>query len=157
MPSTGMPSSSSSVRSRGASGAYTDAGPPDRISPRGERRLISSRSTVCGSSSLNTPHSRTRRAISWEYCPPKSSTSTSSERVAAAPAAGGRGVVRASAKWLLPDERRLGERAAVRHVVGRGRRRCGSGGRAHADLLRLLELLALGLERRGDHDLRTVE
>src|SRR3954469_134626 len=157
MPSTGMPSSSSSVRSRGASGAYTDAGPPDRISPRGERRLISSRSTVCGSSSLNTPHSRTRRAINCEYWPPKSSTSTSSARVAAAPAAGGRGGVNVSDKRLLPARGGLGEAAAVRHVVRGRRRRGGRGGRAHADLLRLLELLALGLQRRRDHDLRAVE
>ncbi len=34
--------------------------------------------TLDGSSSANTPHSRIRRAISCEYCPPKSSTSTSS-------------------------------------------------------------------------------
>ena len=34
-----MPSSSSSIRSLGASSAYTDAGPPDRIRPRGERAL----------------------------------------------------------------------------------------------------------------------
>src|SRR3954470_16923332 len=157
MPSTGMPSSSRSVRSRGASGAYTDAGPPDRISPRGERRRISSTSIVCGSSSLKTPHSRTRRAISCEYWPPKSSTRTSSERVAAAPAAGGRGVVRASAtRSLLPDERRRGHAAAVvgdrlhRHGSGRG-------GGAHADRLIALELLALRLERRRDHDLGAVE
>src|SRR3954451_9212835 len=158
MPMTGIPSSSSSVRSRGAPSAYTDAGPPERISPRGARRLISSTSTVCGSSSLNTPHSRTRRAISCEYWPPKSRTSTSSERIAAAPAAGGRGVVRASGTpGLLPDEGRLAERAVLGHVVRR-RRGGGSGtGGAHADRLRLLELLALGLERRGDHDLRAVE
>src|SRR4051812_14603146 len=159
MPRTGMPSSSSSVRSRGASGAYTDAGPPDRISPRGERRLTSSMSIVCGSSSLNTPHSRTRRAISCEYWPPKSRTSTSSERVAAAPAAGGRGVVRASAtRRLLPDERRRGYAAAVvgdrvRARRSRGSRACG----AHTDRLIALELLALRLERRRDHDLRAVE
>src|SRR4051794_26990921 len=159
MPSTGIPSSSSSSRSFGASSAYTDAGPPERISPRGERRLISSRSTVCGSSSLNTPHSRTRRAISCEYCPPKSRTSTSSERVAAAPAAGGRGVVSASAtRQLLPDERRSSYTAAI---VGHGvrARRSGHGGAgcAHADRLVALELLALRLERRRDHDLGAVK
>src|SRR3954467_10949542 len=144
MPITGIPSSSSSVRSLGAPSAYTDAGPPERIRPRGERRLISSMSIVCGSSSLKTPHSRTRRAISCEYWPPKSRTSTSSERVAAAPAAGGRGVVRASAtRGLLPDERRrvyaaavVGDRLGDR---GRGSRARG----AHADRLVALELLAL--------------
>src|SRR3954469_23553205 len=116
-------------------------------------------SIVCGSSSLNTPHSRTRRAMSWEYWPPKSRTSTSSERVAPAAAAGSRGVTSVSAKRrLLPDERRLGDRAAVLdHVVGRRRRRGGRAARAHADRLVALELLALGLERRRDHDLRAVE
>src|SRR3954454_19225346 len=159
MPSTGIPSSSSSVRSLGAPSAYTDAGPPERIRPRGERRLISSTSIVCGSSSLKTPHSCTRRAISWEYWPPKSRTSTSSERVAAAPAAGGRGVVSASAtRRLLPDERRRSHAAAV--VDDRVRARRSRGGRArgaHADRLVPLELLALRLERRRDHDLRAVE
>src|SRR3954470_1761109 len=48
------------------------------MSPRGARRLISSSGTWCGSNSENTPHSRTRLAISCEYCPPKSRTSTSS-------------------------------------------------------------------------------
>ena len=62
-----MPSSSSSVRSFGAPSAYTDAGPPDRISALGRRRSMSSSGTWCGSSSANTPHSRTRRAISCEY------------------------------------------------------------------------------------------
>ena len=38
MPSTGIPSSSSAGSSRGAPSAYTDAGPPERISPFGRRR-----------------------------------------------------------------------------------------------------------------------
>ena len=38
--------------------------------PRGLRAAISSSGTWWGSSSLNTPQSRTRRAISCEYCPP---------------------------------------------------------------------------------------
>ncbi len=37
-----MPSSSSSGRRAGASSAYTEAGPPERISPFGARRVISS-------------------------------------------------------------------------------------------------------------------
>src|SRR3954454_18898302 len=158
MPMTGIPSSSSSVRSRGAPSAYTDAGPPERISPRGARRLISSMSIVCGSSSLKTPHSRTRRAISCEYWPPKSRTSTSSERIASAPAAGGRGVVSVSATCrLLPDERGRGYAAAVVGDRLRHRRRSGRCRGAHADRLIALELLALRLERRRDHDLRAVE
>src|ERR671911_28454 len=96
MPSTGMPSSSSSVRSLGAPSAYTDAGPPDRISPRGARALISSSETWWGSSSENTPHSRTRRAMSCEYWPPKSRTSTSCEVAARASPPAGRGGTAAS-------------------------------------------------------------
>ena len=56
--------------SRGAPSAYTEAGPPERISPFGLRRRTSSTPTWCGRSSENTPHSRTRRAMSCEYCPP---------------------------------------------------------------------------------------
>src|SRR5215210_495679 len=78
MPSTGTPSSSSSGRSGGAPSAYTEAGPPDSTMPRGLRRSSSPSGTSCARSSENTPHSRIRRAISWEYWPPKSSTRTSS-------------------------------------------------------------------------------
>ena len=70
MPITGTPSSSRPSSSGGAPSAYTDAGPPDRMIPRGLRRAISSSGTWWGSSSLNTPQSRTLRAISCEYCPP---------------------------------------------------------------------------------------
>ena len=38
--------------------------------PRGLRRATSSSGTSWGSSSLNTPQSRTRLAISWLYWPP---------------------------------------------------------------------------------------
>ena len=51
---------------------------PTGSAPCGRRRSTSSSGTWCGSSSANTPHSRTRRAISCEYWPPKSRTSTSS-------------------------------------------------------------------------------
>src|SRR3954463_14323040 len=58
MPGTGMPSSSSSGSRRGAPSAYTDAGPPLRISPFGARRITSSAPTWGGSSSPKTPPSR---------------------------------------------------------------------------------------------------
>src|SRR4051795_9155809 len=149
MPSTGMPSSSSSGRSFGAPSAYTDAGPPLRISPRGWRRRISSSGTVCGSSSLNTPHSRTRRAISCEYCPPKSRTSTSS---CATP----RSTASASTGWSATTGPALsGEAVGARVSVCDKRHR--SAARRHADLLLALELLALRLQRRGDHQLGPVE
>src|SRR6185312_11597427 len=137
MPSTGMPSSSSSGSSRGAPGAYTDAGPPDRIRPFGARRRTSSTPTWCGSSSLNTPHSRTRRAISCEYWPPKSRTSTSSCATA-----------RSSASSSTGCAATTGSVCDKRHRSAAGR---------HADLLLALELLALRLQRRGDHQLGPVE
>ncbi len=81
------PGSAIGVHRRGAAGE--DQAP--RLAPA----LTSSTETSCGRSSLNTPHSRTRRAISWEYWPPKSRTSTSS--VVAAVPAGGSGAVAARA------------------------------------------------------------
>src|ERR671919_1099675 len=147
MPSTGTPSSSSSVRSRGAPSAYTDAGPPERISPRGRRAVISSSGAWCGSSSANTPHSRMRRAISCEYCPPKSRTRTSS--VTGSDRAGaGRTSSSASA-----------EGARTRSVIRDGYP-CGHGGaavRAHADRLLALKLLALALQRGRHHHLGALE
>src|SRR6185436_6460004 len=135
MPSTGIPSSSSAGSSLGASGAYTDAGPPDRIRPRGLRRATSAAPTWCRRSSEKTPHSRTRRAISCEYWPPKSSTNTSS--VATGRVAGAEDEVVAASLIQLVD------------------RRCdlGLAVRPHADVLLALELLALALQRRRDHHL----
>src|SRR5580765_5077484 len=76
MPSVGTPSENSAGSTRGAPSAYTDAGPPLRISACGFRARTCSGVTVCGTSSEKTRHSRTRRAISCEYCPPRSTTST---------------------------------------------------------------------------------
>src|SRR3954452_22807301 len=76
MPSVGIPSSKISVSSFGAPSEYTDAGPPERISATGFLLRISSAVARCDTSSEYTRASRTRRAISWEYCPPRSSTST---------------------------------------------------------------------------------
>src|SRR5436190_1902357 len=145
MPSTWMPSASSAGSSRGAPGAYTDDGPPDRISPFGARRLTSSTPTWCGSSSLNTPSSRTRRAMSWEYWPPKSSTTTSSAATWRSTSSSSTGCSAASAEPGPCDCRSVGDkchRAAA----------C-----AHADRLLALEGLALGLQRRRDHQLGPVE
>src|SRR3954447_12849493 len=120
MPSTGTPSSSSAGSSRGAPGAYTDAGPPERTRPFGRRRRTSSTPTVWGSSSENTPHSRTRRAISWEYWPPKSSTRTSSRAAALARSSPGARVASASTTprlWRL----RTGAQRRPRSLACRAR------------------------------------
>src|ERR687888_1208143 len=145
MPSTGIPSPSSSRSSFGAPSAYTDAGPPLRIRPFGRRRRTSSAPTWCGSSSLNTPHSRTRRAISCEYWPPKSSTSTSS-------CASARSSASSSTGWSATTPEPWPR--VSRSVCDKRHR---SAARRHADLLLALELLALRLQRRGDHQLGPVE
>src|SRR5829696_1544850 len=76
MPSVGTPSSKIRGSTCGAPSAYTDAGPPERTSATGFRRRSSSAEAACETSSEYTRASRTRRAISCEYCPPRSTTST---------------------------------------------------------------------------------
>src|SRR3954454_13188469 len=76
MPSVGMPRSKSPGSMRGAPSAYTDAGPPLRISACGLRARTCSAVTRWPTSSEYTRASRTRRAISCAYCPPRSKTST---------------------------------------------------------------------------------
>src|SRR5256885_1589689 len=84
MPSVGMPSSNSEGSSRGAPSAYTEAGPPDRISAEGLRLRRSSTDERCETSSEYTRASRTRRAISCEYWPPRSTTRTGRSSLLAA-------------------------------------------------------------------------
>src|SRR3954454_24578019 len=115
----------------GASCAYTEAGPPLRISACGLRARTCSGVTVCGTSSEKTRHSRTRRAISCEYCPPRSTTRTGRSSGLAS----GRCTTSASAaivRRLLRD----------RHVV---RMRLAQTGRRDAHELRVVQLL----DRRG--------
>src|SRR5437762_1249097 len=76
MPSVGIPSSNTRESTCGASSAYTDAGPPLRMSAYGLRARTAAGEIVCPTSSEYTRHSRTRRAISCEYWPPRSTTST---------------------------------------------------------------------------------
>src|SRR6478672_410485 len=76
MPSVGMPSANTSGSTCGAPSAYTDAGPPLRISACGLRARTCAAVTPCPTSSEYTRHSRTRRAISCAYCPPRSTTNT---------------------------------------------------------------------------------
>src|SRR6476619_5295586 len=132
----------------------------------------------CGSSSLKTPHSRISRAMSWLYCPPKSSTRTSSCRWSAGPVAAGppilratasssdgapRGATRGSASAVLRSGTWI--RAASFSVEGAGPSVIRDGDpdvdggatvRTHADRLLALQLLALGHQCRGDHHLGAV-
>src|SRR6185503_20968772 len=102
-------------------------------------------SVSCGRSSAKTPHSRTRRAISCEYWPPKSSTSTSSCATARSRASSSTGWSAATAEPC----------PAICTSVCDKRHR--SAARRHPDLLLTLELLALGLQRRRDQQLGPVE
>src|SRR6266508_4133810 len=76
MPSTGRPTPRTSGSSDGASGSYTDAGPPERIKPAGRLAMRFATATSCGTISEYTRHSRTRRAMSCAYCAPRSMTRT---------------------------------------------------------------------------------
>src|ERR1700744_3701255 len=60
----------------GAPSAYAALGPPDKMIPVGSNFWISLIFDVHGSTEENTCCSRTRRAISCVYCPPKSITTT---------------------------------------------------------------------------------
>src|SRR5919108_2059216 len=150
MPSTGTPRSKRPGSTPGASSAYTDAGPPERISASGCRAAISAAGASWGTSSEYTRHSRTRRAMSCEYWPPRSTTSTGRSSSGRS-ACGSRTTSRTSDPSLPPPEawRALLEGAPPpRPVVGRF---LGDGdvvrvalphpGGRHADEACLLELL----------------
>src|SRR5688500_7860961 len=135
MPSVGIPRSKSAGFMRGAPSAYTDAGPPLRVSACGLRARTASCEIVCGTSSEYTRASRTRRATSREYWPPQSGTRTAPSsdgaacRAAASPTVVSVGVLRdrdvvrvalAQPRSGDPHELRVlqvvdGRRAAVAH------------------------------------------
>src|SRR5947209_12843034 len=79
MPKVGTPFSNNAASTCGAPSAYTDDGPPDRMIAFGRLACMSVNGIVDGTISENTRHSRTRRAISWAYCAPKSTTRTVSK------------------------------------------------------------------------------
>src|SRR5918998_1597000 len=79
MPRTGAPRSYTPGSSEGAPVTWTDFGPPLRITPTGFRSATSAAVMVWGTISLKTCASRTRRAISWAYWAPKSTTRTVSK------------------------------------------------------------------------------
>src|SRR5215204_1786201 len=157
MPSTGIPRSSSSGRSSGAPSEYTEAGPPESTRAAGRRSLMCSKSIVWGRSSAKTPHSRIRRAISCEYCPPKSRTSTSSR------AAFGGATSTASDETASVPVTPLAAvgvaGTAARSVIADCYSRCDRGATvgAHADRLLALEPLALRLQGGRDHHLGALE
>ena len=70
MPNTGTPAPSRVGSSDGAPSAYTLDGPPERMTALGSLASMSATGIVCGTTSLNTRASRTRRAMSWAYCAP---------------------------------------------------------------------------------------
>ena len=63
MPNTGTPNDNNSTGMCGASGAYTEAGPPDRMMPPKSMDLAFSKAVRGGAISHHTLASRTRRAI----------------------------------------------------------------------------------------------
>src|SRR6185437_7048367 len=69
-----MPRPKTRELATGASLSYTEDGPPERMIPAGEYFRISSIFAVQGRTTEKTFCSRTRRAISCEYCAPKSKT-----------------------------------------------------------------------------------
>src|SRR5215470_18427681 len=71
-----MPIDSTAGSQCGAPSAYAELGPPDKIIPDGSNFWMSLIFAVNGSTDENTCCSRTRRAISCVYCPPKSITTT---------------------------------------------------------------------------------
>src|SRR5258708_21028058 len=125
MPSTGTPARSAAGSTCGAPGSYTLAGPPERMRPAGCRSFSSSHGVVPGTSSQYTLASRTRRAMSWLYCEPKSSTST---------------------VWRPCPFFASGRVSVAVAVLLRS-------GLPHAHVLGLLPGLALPRDRRGDHHL----
>src|SRR5215831_16280293 len=78
MPRIGIPSSKIAGSHWGAPGAYTLAGPPEKIKPRGFISATRAAGRSWRTSWQKTFCSRTRRAISWPYCEPKSKIRTRS-------------------------------------------------------------------------------
>src|SRR5215475_9770971 len=73
MPNTGTLAANTAGSAVGAWPSITDAGPPDRMMPLGANLSMVALSTDWkGWISQYTPASRTRRAINWVTCEPKS-------------------------------------------------------------------------------------
>src|SRR3954464_251614 len=128
MPNSGTPDVYSSGSTDGAPSTCTDAGPPERMIAFGFMACISANDIVRGTISEYTCASRTRRAISWAYCAPKSTTSTACSGV-----------------------------DVTTDPNGGIRQRRGDNSVPHADALRALQAFALGEQCRGHHDLGLLE
>src|SRR5260370_17682935 len=91
------------------------------MSPAGSRRFNSDHGVVPGTSSQYTFASRTRRAMSWLNCEPKSRTSTVCCRIAGVDSLPGRAAVAVRLSSALPPAHVLGllERLALRRDRGR--------------------------------------
>src|SRR5918994_1003996 len=87
MPNTGTPASRSAGSKEGSPSSYTEDGPPERMSAAGSFASISATAMECGTTSLKQLASRTRRAMSWAYWAPKSTTRTgrSARRIGSPP------------------------------------------------------------------------
>src|SRR5881394_931253 len=158
MPKIGTPALYKVGSIDGAPSTCTDLGPPLRMMPAGLRASISSMGMAWGTISEYTCASRTRRAISWAYWAPKSTT-----RINAVPAVGRFRIPTRSEGggpegWPVWEGARWGRGPAGRVPCRTGP--VGSVGclsRPHADVLVALQLLALGLQRGGHHDLSLLE
>src|SRR3977135_1021480 len=129
MPSTGMPARNASGSTWGAPGSYTLEGPTPRMRPAGVRFFSSDHGVVPGTSSQYTFASRTRRAMSWLNCEPKSSTRMVCPRGPP---------FTSSRVWAATAVR-------LRSVL------------PHTYMLGLLERLALGRDRRRDDHLHVLK
>ena len=76
MPNTGTPAANSAASIDGAPWAYTLLGHPESTTATGSLASISATGIVEATISEYTRASRTRRAISWAYWAPKSTTRT---------------------------------------------------------------------------------
>src|SRR5258705_3151724 len=74
MPSTGVPRSNNSGAHLGAPASDALFGPPERMIPTGFLAVRVSSDVLNGTISEYTDSSRSRRAMSWVYCEPKSRT-----------------------------------------------------------------------------------
>src|SRR5664279_510201 len=72
MPSTGTPSSNTAFGARNSCSSYVDAWLPDRMTAFGAKSRTNASLTSFGWISQKTCASRTRRAMSWVTCEPKS-------------------------------------------------------------------------------------